>query len=148
MWRSFERRHSGITRVAGICGIFIPVVIFTVLGVSLVSSPWFNWSQHALSDLGIEENTAVLFNNGMIVGGILSLIFSFGLIKILSNKMGGYLLGLSSLERIRHPLHDHASFLLGPGLLWHPPAEQRVLFTQHCCTSHLLLARRNLPSSQ
>jgi hypothetical membrane protein len=100
MWPLIDRRQSGITRVAGMCGIFIPVVIFTCLGLSIAASPWFTWTQHALSDLGIQENTGALFNYGMIFGGILALIFSFGLMKMLSNKLGAYVLALSSLALI------------------------------------------------
>ncbi|MCX6661969.1 MAG: DUF998 domain-containing protein [Euryarchaeota archaeon] len=100
MWQAIDRERSGITRVAGICGVFIPVVIFTSLGVSIASSPWFTWTQHAFSDLGIQENTAALFNYGMIFGGILVLVFSFGLMKILSKKLGAYVLALSSLALI------------------------------------------------
>ncbi len=112
MWHSFDRRQLGITRIAGICGILIPVVIFTCLGLSLASSPWFTWTQHALSDLGIQENTAVLFNNGMILGGILILIFSLGLIKILTRKIGAYLLALSSLGLIGIGLFPETIFTL------------------------------------
>jgi hypothetical membrane protein len=100
MWSSIVRKQSGITRVAGMCGMFLPVVIFTSLGLSIASSPWFIWTQHALSDFGIQENTALLFNYGMIIGGILALIFSFGLMKILSNKLGACILALSSLALI------------------------------------------------
>jgi len=82
------------------CGVLIPVVIFTSLGVSIASSPWFTWTSHALSDLGIQDNTAALFNYGMIVGGILALVFSFGLMKVLSNKLGASILALSSLALI------------------------------------------------
>ncbi len=100
MWQSLDRRQSGITRVAGMCGVFLPVVIFTSLGLSIASSPWFTWTQHALSDLGIQENSAFLFNYGMIFGGVLALIFSVGLMKILTNKLGAYVLMLSSLALI------------------------------------------------
>jgi len=112
MWQSFDRRQSGITRITGICGILIPVVIFTCLGLSIALSPWFTWTQHALSDLGIQENTASLFNNGMILGGILSLIFSLGLMKILSNKLGAYLLLLSSLALIGIGVFPETIFVL------------------------------------
>jgi hypothetical membrane protein len=95
-----DRRKSGITRIAGICGVLIPIVIFTCLGLSLAASPWFTWTQHALSDLGIQEDTAAVFNYGMIVGGILSFIFSLGLIRILSKKIGAYILLVSSLALI------------------------------------------------
>jgi hypothetical membrane protein len=96
----FDSRPWDIARIAGVCGIFIPVVIFTCLGVALISSPWFTWTHHALSDLGIMENSAVFFNYGMIVGGILTFVFSLGLIKVLSHKTGAYLLALSSVALI------------------------------------------------
>jgi hypothetical membrane protein len=112
MWNHFDRGQSGITRVAGICGIFIPVVIFTCLGLSIASSPWFTWTQHALSDLGIQANTAALFNYGMILGGILTLVFSLGLIKILSNKIGAYLLSVSSVALIGIGLFPETFFAL------------------------------------
>jgi hypothetical membrane protein len=112
MWQAIDRKQSGITRVAGICGILIPVVIFTCLGLSLASSPWFTWTQHALSDLGISKDTEVLFNFGMVIGGILTLIFSFGLRKMLSNKTGAYILALSSLALIGIGLFPETIFAL------------------------------------
>ena len=112
MWRSIDRKQSGITKVAGMCGMFLPVVIFTSLGLSIASSPWFTWTQHALSDLGIRENTAVLFNYGMIFGGILILVFSYGLMKILTNKLGAYILALSSLALIGIGIFPETIFTL------------------------------------
>ena len=100
MRRYFDWRKSGFTRVAGICGVLIPVVMFTCLGLSLAASPWFTWTHHALSDLGIHEDTAVVFNYGMVLGGILTFIFSLGLIRILSKKIGAYLLLVSSFSLI------------------------------------------------
>lgn len=89
-----------ITRIAGICGIFLPVVIFSCIWVSIAVSPWFSWTRHALSDLGIVEQSAVFFNNGMILGGILAFIFSLGLMKVVSNRAGAYLLAGSSVALI------------------------------------------------
>jgi hypothetical membrane protein len=100
MWQKNTRRYFGITRIAGVCGILLPVVIFTCLGLSVASSPWFTWTQHALSDFGIQESTAFLFNYGMIIGGLLAFIFSLGLMRILANKIGAFVLALSSLALI------------------------------------------------
>jgi hypothetical membrane protein len=95
-----SRHRTDVIRIAGICGVLLPVVIFSCLGLSIVSSPWFTWTEHALSDLGIQQHTAAVFNNGMIIGGVLTCIFSLGLIAILSNKTGPYLLLGSSFALI------------------------------------------------
>ena len=109
----FNTKHSVIIRIAGICGIFIPVLFFVCLGFSITSSPWFTWTEHALSDLGIQENTVgVIFNISFILGGVLVLIFSLGLIEILSYKIGAYLLLLSSLALIGIGLFPETIFTL------------------------------------
>ena len=100
MIKKFSFSQSSIIKIAGICGIMIPIVIFTCIGLAMTESPWFSWTQHALSDLGIEGISAIYFNFGMILGGIFAFIFSLGLIKLLSNKTGAYLLSLSSLALI------------------------------------------------
>jgi hypothetical membrane protein len=112
MWRGFKWRSTGIIRIAGACGILLPFVIFVTLGISLSLSPWFIWTENALSDLGIQQNTAFLFNNGLILAGILTLIFSLGLIKILSNKTGAYFLMVSSVALIGIGLFPETIFTL------------------------------------
>ena len=87
-------------KIAGLCGLLLPIVVFTSIAIAMSHSPWFDWSRHALSDLGIHEMSAIFFNSGMIIAGILIFIFALGLIKILSNKIGGYLLLLASLSLI------------------------------------------------
>jgi hypothetical membrane protein len=96
MRSQFNRPILSITLIAGICGAFLPVVIFTCLGFALASSPWFDWTHHALSDLGISATSAAFFNYGMVLGGILLFVFSLGLLQVLSKKMGAYLFILSS----------------------------------------------------
>jgi hypothetical membrane protein len=112
MTRKKEHLLSGIIRVAGICGLLVPVVIFTCLGLSLLSSPWFTWTDHALSDLGVQTTTAALFNYGMIAGGVLAFVFSLGLITVLSRKLGGYILLFSSLSLIGIGLFPETLFPL------------------------------------
>jgi hypothetical membrane protein len=112
MTNACERKRSGITRAAGICGVFIPIVIFTCLGLAMALSPWFTWTHHALSDLGISDNSALFFNYGMIIGGILIFIFSLGLIKIVSKRTGAYILTVSSLALIGIGLFPETLFPL------------------------------------
>ena len=75
------------TNLAGICGILLPFVFFTGILIAISYSPWFKWTHNALSDLGVKGISALIFNNGLIFGGLLAFIFSIGLIKILSNPL-------------------------------------------------------------
>lgn len=100
MMKQRKLEQIAITRITGVCGMLLPVIVFTSIGFALLHSPWFRWTQHALSDLGVESTTATLFNFSMILGGFLAFVFSLGLIKTLSNKTGAYLLCLSSFALI------------------------------------------------
>ena len=93
-------KKIGITRLAGICGILIPVVVFTSILLALAGAPWFRWTNNALSELGVEGVSAFFFNNGLILGGILAFIFSIGLMRTLKKKTGAYILAASSLALI------------------------------------------------
>lgn len=85
----------GSPRVAAICGILGPVVGFGSIGVAVVlSASWFNWFDHALSDLGNPirlggfhgtpglNPAAPIFNSGMIITGVLALFFALQLVLI------------------------------------------------------------------
>ncbi len=100
MAKKSNPEKNRITKIAGICGILIPIVVLLCIGLAMSHSPWFRFTKHAFSDLGVEGISAIFFNSGMILGGILALVFSLGLIKILKNKTGGYILSLSSLALI------------------------------------------------
>ena len=65
-------------RVAGLCGVIVPVVAFSCIFIAISLSPWFSWTANALSDLGVGE-AAWLFNSGLMAGGILTMIFAVGL---------------------------------------------------------------------
>lgn len=112
MWDRFHFTRYNIVRIAGICGVLLPIVMFSCLGLSIASSPWFTWTDHALSDLGVQENTAVLFNYGMILGGVLTFVFSLGLRKVFSNKTGVYLLMVSSWAMIGIGVFPQSLFVL------------------------------------
>jgi hypothetical membrane protein len=98
--KSINIKSNSITKIAGLCGVLLPAIIFICIGFAISNSPWFNWAHNALSDLGVGGLSALFFNSGMVFGGILALFFSIGLMKILSNKIGACTLGLSSVALI------------------------------------------------
>lgn len=110
--RQQKLTQTAITRITGVCGILLPIVVFTSIGLAMGHAPWFSWTQHALSDLGIKGMPALLFNSGVILGGILAFVFSLGLIKTLSNKSGAYILGLSSIALIGIGVFPETEYLL------------------------------------
>ena len=61
----------------------------------------FSWNKNALSDIGVSQ-TAWLFNSALIVGGLLNLLFAFGLRNYLGKtrwlKIGVSLLIVSSIS--------------------------------------------------
>lgn len=77
-------------KISGVCGILSPLTAFTLILLAITSYPQFSWIENALSDLGVQEGvTAILFNSGLVTGGILALTFAFGLFKILGDKALG-----------------------------------------------------------
>lgn len=85
-----------LRRIAGVCGITSPLVGLTALLVAISSSPWFSWTENHLSVFGVEGSTTMLFNCGLILTGVLSLIFALGLGKsLLSGRLGQW--GIASL---------------------------------------------------
>ncbi|MFQ5833241.1 MAG: DUF998 domain-containing protein [Candidatus Thorarchaeota archaeon] len=62
-------------------GILAPVIAFVSIAASIIMSPWFDWTQHDLSHLGMYENgsaAAIIFNGGLMATGVLMLIFFIG----------------------------------------------------------------------
>ena len=68
------------TRVAGLFGILTPIFTLTLIFVSVAVSPWFDWHNNALSDMGV-SSTATLFNATLLIGGALYLVFVIGLLR-------------------------------------------------------------------
>jgi len=76
-------------RTAGVCGVLTPVIVLTLILLAIYYSPWFSWTENALSDLGVQGTAAILFNSSLVVGGVLTIIFAIGLREILLNKTLG-----------------------------------------------------------
>ena len=78
-----------LRRIAGVCGITSQLVALTALLVAISSSPWFSWTENHISVLGVKGSAATLFNSGLILAGVLSLIFAIGLRQsLLSSRLG------------------------------------------------------------
>jgi hypothetical membrane protein len=75
--------------------------MFSTLTVALTVSPWFDWDADALSFLGMAGRpSSPLFNGGLISGGILTLIFSLGIVERFQHpitRAGAIILPISSI---------------------------------------------------
>jgi len=96
-----QKRHV-ILKIAGFCGVASPVVSWTFIALSIIMMPEFDWIKNWLSDLGCVETTAVIFNSGLIISGVLGVAFAFGFYEIQKTKLGRlgvyvYMLGAISL---------------------------------------------------
>ena len=73
----------------GILGIIGPLVALTAIVVAItLSLSWFTWEGNALSDLGNYNNglpAAIVFNVGLVLTGILLLIFSYSFTRAITD---------------------------------------------------------------
>ena len=98
-----------ISRIAGICGILLTVVSLTTI---LVSSIMFqlDWYQNVLSQIGAGDDlTAKIFNYGLIIAGILGIVFAYGLFKVVDyaiSKIGCILFLVASISVIGIGIFD------------------------------------------
>ena len=81
---------SMLLRIAGLCGVVGPIISLSLIALAVNYSPWFNWFNNALSDLGVNE-AAFIFNSGLIIGGILTTIFAIGLMQIFREQVLGFI---------------------------------------------------------
>jgi len=77
-------------KVSGISGVIAPILAFTLILVAIVYSPSFSWTENAPSDLGVQGGvTAVLFNAGLIISGVLAVLFATVLFTLLKGNLLG-----------------------------------------------------------
>ena len=82
-------REAVVRRITGVCGIISQLVGLTTLLMAVSSSPWFSWTGNHISVFGVEGSAKTLFNGGLILAGIFSLIFAIGLGRcLLSGRLG------------------------------------------------------------
>jgi hypothetical membrane protein len=101
-----EKRNFVYQRVGAASGIIAPIIAFICIIAAIASYPTFNWSNNALSDLGVVSGlTASLFNLGLFASGILAFNFSiFGLFtyfgKSWISKIGSTVFGAATIALI------------------------------------------------
>ena len=95
-----------LRRISGACGIASQVVILTALLVTVSRSPWFSWTENDISVLGVEGSATAIFNSGLILTGVIGLVFAIGLGRdLLSSRPGRWgavslILGSLSLSAV------------------------------------------------
>jgi len=92
---SASRRAAVVRRITGVCAIISQLVGLTaLLGAAISNSPWFSWTEDHISALGVEGSAKTLFNSGLILTGIFSIIFAIGLGRcLLSGRLGRLAMG-------------------------------------------------------
>ena len=85
-------------KISGLSGILLPILTITLLILALQQASWFSWTGNAISDLGRSSSGILCFNFGLIIIGILLLIFSIGLYFYLGGaRVGPTMLAISSI---------------------------------------------------
>jgi len=95
-------------KIAGLCGIIAPLIAFSFIALAISNSvSWFRWTENALSDLAGSQataTTAAIFNSGLIICAIFSIIFSVGLTQTLRKRtlglIGTFILILADISLI------------------------------------------------
>jgi len=77
-------------RIAGLCGVIGPIISLLFIALAIAYTSQFNWFTWALSDLGVHQ-AALIFNSGLVVGGVLTTIFAIGLMQTLRKQVLGFL---------------------------------------------------------
>jgi hypothetical membrane protein len=90
-----------LIRITGISGIIASALPLILIFASTVLEKSFSWNKNALSDIGVSQ-TAWLFNSALIIGGLLNVLFAFGLRNYLDktrfSRIGVLLLVMSSIS--------------------------------------------------
>ncbi len=78
-------------KIAGACGILAPIIAFGCIGLAILYSPWFSWTENYLSDLGGSPGDrpiyaahgipSILFNCGLVTAGVLGIFLGIGIRK-------------------------------------------------------------------
>ncbi len=66
-----------LKKIGAACGLAVPIVAFTCIGIAIISYAEFSWVNNALSDLGVVAGiTGPVFNSGLFTAGLLGFLFA------------------------------------------------------------------------
>jgi len=89
-----SRKQVVMQKIAGLCRIICPLAALSFIALAIsYSLSWFRWTENALSDLAGTQATATaaaIFNSGLIIGAILGIIFTAGLMQVLRKHILGF----------------------------------------------------------
>lgn len=100
MEESEKTNHLISPKLAGLCGILGPIICLIFISIAILSAPWFSWIENYISDLGglegerpiysVRGTESILLNIGLIISGIMGIIFAIGVrkIKLLNSPFG------------------------------------------------------------
>ncbi len=71
-----------LKKAVWICYLSSLIIVYSGIFLSVYLWGDFDWSYNALSDLGTRENTAMIFNTSLILGGLLFAVFGGFLLKL------------------------------------------------------------------
>ena len=71
----------------GLLAIIGPAYALGSIALAIMLSPWFSWTNNAISDLGISD-VALIFNISLIISGIMCMIFALGVLMTLKHRLG------------------------------------------------------------
>ena len=115
--------------IAAWFGATPPICAFVFIGISIALSPWFSWTDNALSDLGVSP-VAPIFNGGLILTGILLSLFAIAVTQIELKSRFGLASAISFLV---------AGFgVAGVGIFTEAFIELHILFAMFCFIPLLL----------
>lgn len=79
-------------KIGGLCGVLGPIIGLTFVGASIYFAPWFSWTDNYLSDLAGDVGErpiwsalgkeSLIFNVGLIIAGILGIVFAANIREI------------------------------------------------------------------
>ena len=89
--------------IGGVCGILSPIIAYIIIFISILIHPDFSWASKELSYLGaVDTEYNNIFNVGLIISGILGIVFTLAIIQFAESTVGyvgigGYGAGMVSL---------------------------------------------------